>query len=159
MPWNMIDVVVYDPSVRELCTERYPNHTKGCPNYGKKPSCPPQAPLFMDICDSSRPIFVIWNRFDFGAHVARMKAKHPEWSERQLACCLYWQGTARKVLAGEIEEFKRTYPTYQVTRCPEAMGINVTATMKKYLAISLEWPPVNHAYQVAVGFIWKKDEE
>lgn len=108
MPWNMVDVV-YEPSVRELCPKRYPNHAKGCPNYGKKASCPPRAPLFVDIYDPSHMTFVIWNQFDFGAHVARMKAKHPEWSERQLACCLYWQGTARKVLAIEIEGFKATY--------------------------------------------------
>lgn len=157
MPWSMIPVV-FEPTVRKLCPQRYPNHTKGCPNYGKKDGCPPKAPLFVEVCDMEQPTFVIWTRFEFGAHVARMKKKHSEWSDLQLKCCLYWQGTARKVLKGEIEEFKRMYPTYQVTRCPEGMGLNITETMKK-AGIELEWPPEKYTYQVAVGFVWTKGDE
>jgi hypothetical protein len=82
-----------------------------------------------------------------------MQTRHPDWSDRQLACCLYWQGTARKALNRVIERFKRQARlAYEVTRCPEAMGVNVTATMKG-LGILLEWPPKNYAYQVAVGFV------
>lgn len=151
MPWTL-GAVVHDPAVRKLCPKRYPGHPKGCPNYGKRRTCPPHAPLFMDIQDIEWPTFVIWNRFDFGAHVWRMRVKHPKWSERQLACCLYWQGTARKKLNEEIEKFKRSHANYTVTRCPEAMGVNVTETMK-HLGIVLEWPPERYAYQVAIGFV------
>lgn len=112
----------------------------------------------MKICDFARPFAIIWNRFDFGAHVARMKEKHPGWSERQLACCLYWQGTARKTLGVEIAEFEREYPSYEVTCCPEGLGVNVTATMKS-LGIELEWLPEQYAYQVAVGFVRKPKDK
>jgi hypothetical protein len=36
------------------------------------------------------------------------------------------------------------------TMCPEAMGVNVTATMKE-IGIQLEWPPKRWAHQVAMG--------
>jgi len=38
---------------------------------------------------------------------------------------------------------------------PEAMGVNVTETMKR-VGIELEWPPVNVAYQIALAGIFKK---
>jgi len=80
-----------------------------------------------------------------------MRTKHPEWSERQLACCLYWQGTARKQLAERIKEFLKGQDEHLVVlRCPEATGVNVTATMKT-LGIELERPPVIMAYQVALA--------
>lgn len=151
MPWDFV-ALVHDPEVRKLCPRRYPGHPKGCPNYGKKAGCPPQAPLLLDINEPSWRTAVIWNRFEFGEHVERMRSKHPDWSERQLECCLYWQGTARKALKEQIKHFKRSYPFYEITRCPEAMGVDVTATMKR-AGIKLEWPPERYAYQVAVGFV------
>ena len=150
--------VVHNPSVRKLCPRKYPGHPRGCPNYGKRAACPPRAPLLMDIQDIGSPTVIIWNRYEFGEHVARMKAKHPKWSDRQLACCLYWQGTARKALGETIEGFKSIYTAYTVTRCPEAMGVDITATMAK-LGIELEWPPERYTYQVAVGFVWIKETE
>jgi hypothetical protein len=92
---------------------------------------------------------VIWNKFPFGEHVARMRERHPDWSERQLACCLYWQGTARKQLEAEIEKFRRVRCT-SVFRIPEAHGVNVTATMER-VGVYLEWPPKRWAYQVAIA--------
>lgn len=150
MPYTNV-MPVMDPEVRKLCPKRYPGHPKGCPNYGKKPGCPPQAPLLGDLLDLGRPIWCVWNAFDFGAHVERMKAKHPEWSARQLACCLYWQGAARKQLQEGIDYLlARVPPTANlVVKCPEACGVNVMATMKK-LGVELEWPPKTVAYQVAL---------
>ncbi len=156
MGWRFCDVVIR-PEVRSLCARRYPGHPHGCPNHGKRATCPPQAPLFADICDPGYPTALIWNRFEFGAHVERMRRKHPEWSKRQLACCLYWQGGARKALEERIRTFATRYPTWTVTRCPEAMGVDVTASMAR-IGIALEWPPESCTYQVAVAFMAKGAE-
>jgi len=155
---------VIDYSVRGLCVRPYPNHPKGCPNFDKRGTCPPDAPTIGQILDLQRPVYLVYNRFDFGAHVEKMRAKHPDWSQRQLENCLYWQGTARKRLKKKIyvarlkifEVLSRpaVIPPAQgfrleVLTVPEACGVNVTATMQK-IGIQLEWPPVEYAYQVAL---------
>lgn len=38
---------------------------------------------------------------------------------------------------------------WKTTYCPEAMGVNVTATMKN-LGVTLEWPPQKVVYKVAI---------
>jgi len=141
-------VPVLEPSIRGLCVRPYPGHKKGCPNFGKREYCPPQAPLLPLVFDLHRPVIAVWNRFDLAAHVGRLQVKHPEWSWRQLVCCLYWQGTARRALEGEI---KVALPqgNIGVLRCPEACGVNVTATMAS-IGVVLEWPPKTVTYQVAL---------
>jgi hypothetical protein len=151
MPWKAVTLAV-DPSVRDLCARRYPGHPRGCPNHGKKPGCPPRAPLVGDVIRLDRPTWVVWNRFDLTAHVDRLRGKHPGWSWRQLSCCLYWQGGARKALHAEVLRLLRLlrgrWPV-EVIRCPEAQGVNVTETMRR-AGVELEWPPRTTTYQVAV---------
>ncbi|MHB9005128.1 MAG: hypothetical protein ACYC6C_13935, partial [Coriobacteriia bacterium] len=85
-----------------------------------------------------------------------MRAKHPDWTERQLLNCLYWQGTARKHLKREIAAFHEhmmfTAPGLRcvVLTTPEACGVNVTETMRA-AGIELEWPARTLAYQVAIA--------
>jgi hypothetical protein len=100
----------------------YPLHPKGCPNFGKKAGCPPAAPQLPAAFDLTRPCFAIFNVFDFAGHIAKMRAAHPDWSERQLTCCLYWQGTARKALEAEIAAFLGEHPGMEVNRCPRRSG-------------------------------------
>ena len=149
MPFAQLPSTVLDATVRGICRRPYPNHPKGCPNFGKRAACPPEAPKFADRFDVSE-VWAIWNVFDFGAHCSRMRDRHPEWSQRQVECCLYWQGTARKQLEGEIEWFVWLHPGLTVTRCPEAMGVNITGTLRQ-LDIELEWPPQTRALQVALA--------
>jgi predicted metal-binding protein len=145
---------VIDPRVRRLCIEPYPGHIKGCPNFGKKKGCPPQASMYQDLYDLSKPVYAIVNVYDFKAHVDRMRTAHPDWSDRQLGCCLYWQGTARKQLMLMINDFLRDHKGYSVETCPEAMGLNVTQTLRN-AGFELEWPPVNIACQVALAGVKK----
>ena len=141
---------VVDPSVRELCPRPYPGHRKGCPNYGQRSSCPPKARLIGDVLNLDATVYCAWNVFPLGRHVARMREKHPDWSERQLECCLYWQGTARKHLNERIVRFlDEQNDRLVVLRCPEACGVNVTATMA-LLGVVLEWSPKRLAVQVAL---------
>jgi len=158
---------VVDYSVRGLCTSAYPNHPKGCPNHGKSDRCPPAAPRIEDFMDLGQSVYLIWNRYPFGEHVRRMRVKHPEWSQRQLECCLYWQGTARKQLKSHAAAFAldisdKGLDRLRMTGCPEGMGVNMTATAAQ-AGIALEWPPRRFAHQLALaGYILpettRKDE-
>lgn len=149
MNWIKVQPVI-DYSVRRLCVAEYPGHPKGCPNYGKKKGCPPNVPVFDKIYDLSQPVYAIYNRFDIGTHMARMRAKHPDWSERQVRCCLYWQNGARIENDKHIALFLQSHLDYETETCPEAMGVDVTATMERS-AIILEWPPRVFAYQIALA--------
>jgi hypothetical protein len=156
---NQVKIIIpviptIDYTVRGLCTRPYPGHKKGCPNYGIKNGCPPKADYFDKVYDLSKPVFAIINKFDFAGHVNRMIELHPEWSRRQLECCLYWQPKARKQLLQHIKYFLHNHPEYHVEACPEAMGVNVTETMKR-AGIVLEWPPQVMSCQVALAGVKK----
>jgi len=148
MKSEVIPIISYD--FRSMCFKPYPNHPTGCPNFGKRSSCPPCVPVFEEVFDVAKPLYVIWTTFPIGTHIAKMKALHPNWSERQLTCCLYWQGSARKNLKREIFKFQTSHPSLFITTCPEAMGVNVTATMAS-IGEKLEWPPLIMTYQVAIA--------
>ncbi len=149
MPFAEVKLTV-DYDVKQLCQCKYPNHPHGCPNYGKRKTCPPHAPYVGQFFDLKKPVYVIWSIFDYKAHVARMEVLHPEWTDRQKQCCLYWQPKARKVLEWEIEYFKTQHPDLFVSRTPEAMGVNVTGTMMS-IGHMLQWPPRTKTYQVAIA--------
>jgi len=140
---------VIDYPVRGLCVLPYGgDHPRGCPNFGKCDMCPPCAPKF-DVVYHSTKCFAVVNEFDLAAHREKMRAAHPAWSERQLVNCLYWQGTARKKLRELVRAFLLEHPDYRAEETPEAMGVNVTATLRA-VGIELEWPPVQIVRQVAL---------
>jgi predicted metal-binding protein len=155
MSWKVVDLII-ESKVRDLCYKAYPNHKRGCPNYGKKRGCPPNVPIITEVIDLEQTVWVVWNVFDFSSHCERMEQAHPDWSRRQIECCLYWQGTARKHLRETLEEFMDKHGQHiplAIISCPEAMGVNVTKTMRQ-IGQELEWPPVTKTYQVAVaGFL------
>ena len=142
-------------SPRSFCAREYPGHKKGCPNYGKYSLCPPNAPMFDQIFDMTKDIYLIYYQYDIKSHLQKMKAKHPHWTDRQLRNVLYWQGTAKKYHRGEIKKFLEIYGHlgYEVAT-PEALGVDVTATLAK-VGIILEWPPMNYSYRVAFAGIPK----
>lgn len=126
-------------SPRSICIKKYKNHKKGCPNYGKKPDCPPDAPMFDQVFDITKPIYAIYSTYNLNAHVEKMRVKHPQWTETQLLNVLYWQGTARKYLKDNIALFNELFRSkgYYSTTSPEAMGVDVTLTLKN-VGIDLE---------------------
>jgi len=158
--WFKEDVrlVMLDREPGELCRLPYPNHPKGCPNYGKKDLCPPRCPKLEAAFRMDQPFHLVWMRFDIGSHARRMKALHPEWSERQCYCCLYWQGTVRSRLRDLEDCFLNTlyddgyygHPECVATQCAEAMGVNLTETMKLNCDIELEWPPKETVYKISL---------
>ena len=147
---------IIDYNMRKICMRKYPNHPKGCPNFGKKAGCPPTLPRIEDLIlmGIRQPIYAIFNRFDFKGHCDKMRKLHPQWSQRQIECCLYWQGTARKSLREKVENFLTKHPHYDIVECPEGAGVNLTETMRN-AGIILEWPPVNYTYQVVLAGIMK----
>jgi len=154
-------IPIINPDIQTLCLRPYANHKKGCPNYNYKEGCPPNAQMFDSVCDIKKPIFAICEAFDFRGHVKRMKEKHPKWSQRQLECCLYWQGGVRKRLKIRMEVFHGAMMglngrDYFLTDVPEAMGVNVTETMRR-VGIELEWPPVDVAYKIAMAGVRRKE--
>ena len=148
MTYN-IEMINVDPVFQSMCKRPYHNHPRGCPNYNHKAGCPPQQKLFFEVFDSD--FYLIFNEFDLRNHVKRLKRKHPKWTERQLYCCLHWQGGTRKSLTKLINDFRSACPKHIVTLCPEGMGVDVTALMIDNAGIKLEWPPKYKAYQVAIA--------
>ena len=154
----------YGKKYQNLCRAPYHNHPKGCPNYGKRPDCPPCARVDK-IFDLSKPMYVIYTEYPVGEFAERMRVNHPEWAHtpRQWYNCIRWQGTARKQHKIDIRSFKwamRKNPDLHVDSNPEALGVNVTKLMTQ-LGINLEWnyhedhDPERKTYRVSIAGILK----
>ena len=167
MPWSKVPPMLLDCPPGDLCQRAYQGHRRGCPNYRKRPTCPPRAERWTPDSIALYEWYAVWVVFEFGAHVERMRVAHPDWSQRQLECCLYWQGTARKRLRRAVDEFLRLelavspHPDQvkEITAyyIPEAHGCDVTATMAT-LGVSLEWPPQTTTHHVAMVRVLKGGE-
>lgn len=135
-------------STRSKCICRYPDHKKGCPNYGIKEGCPPSCQMFDEVFDLKKDVYAVYVKFDLQEHVNKMKKLHPKWSEKQARCVLYWQGSVYKKLKQEIAMCLKILKGYGHTLVPEAMGVNVQLTMKK-IGIILDFPPKENVYKIA----------
>lgn len=146
------------PSPRGACVKCYRNHRRGCPNYGKRKDCPPSVPMFDQVFDVSKPVYAIYSIFDLAEHVERMRARRPDWTEPQLLNSWFWQPTANRLLNKRITEFISIYRNagYYATTGPEAMGIDVTETMRN-AGIELEWPVRKQVYKIAFAGILLDD--
>ncbi len=156
MPWTLIkDVAMLTMPPEELCGRRYEGHPHGCPNLGKKPGCPPHALTLGQVIDLSKPVFAVWVVFDLEKHVERMRGLHPNWSKRQLECCLYWQPGQRAKLLDEINVWRQCHAftgyaeSAVALPCPESTGVDVTQTMER-IGVHLQWPPVSVIHLVAI---------
>ena len=129
LPFGIIEIgkIITNKNTGDWCKFPYPNHPKGCPNYGRE-GCPPKAPFIADVMDLRKPIYIAFSEFNLFAHVEKMRAKFPNWSERQLKCVLYWQGTSRKYMKQRATIAKSMTGANLVLTCPEAHGVNVYAT-------------------------------
>jgi len=101
--------------------------------------------LFDDIIE--RPFTFVGIRFNLLSWVTHLRRKHPNWSERQLRCCLYWQGKVRKRLR---EECKKTQNDGQIILYnPEANGVDVFKTCET-IGIELERNPKEFVWKIAI---------
>jgi predicted metal-binding protein len=144
--------LVDDPG--RLCILPYPDHPKGCPNFGRSESCPPHTLKLGDKYDLTKPNYFIVKPFDLAAQKTRMKNLHPEWSEKQCACCLFWQNGVRSKLKSECQRFVnekenfnfKDYFDYRLIH--EAMGLDVFKTAVEH-GIPIERNPQNMVYKIA----------
>jgi len=157
---TIIDVtgkLVINPKTREWCKMRYLSYKKGCPMYGKRPSCPPQAPMVQDFIDLEQPHIFIYVTFDLMKHALDMLIKHPTWSKRQCRNCRYWQNGVTSQLQKEVRIYINKGALLNSERMvytvrPEAMGVNVLQTARN-VGIPIETKPTKTVYKIAlVGF-------
>ena len=147
--WSSLKI---QPAARDWCRLPYPGHPRGCPNYGKKAGCPPDAPLLGDFFDPARPVCFAVAKFDLAAHAKRLIDAHPGFTERQARCCLYWQNTVRKALREAVAGYMSRTGYTQATTVPEAMGLNVLRTLN-LLGVPVKRFPKQYVYKVAMlGF-------
>lgn len=125
--------LVIDYRARDWCRLPYYNHPYGCPNYGVNSGCPPLVARIEEYFDLSKSCWLAIVDFDLSSHKKRMKELHNNWSENQLKCVLYWQGTVKKELKDLCEDFifDNIGENIIYTLCPEAMGLHVFSTMRK----------------------------
>ena len=118
-------------SPRSMCIRAYHNHPKGCPNFGKKDGCPPNIPMFDQVYDVNKPVYLIINEFNLLEHTNNMKKIHPDWSNYQLYNSRYWQGkiisTNKKVSYAWVNQ----HPNLVLTNWVENMGVDLVKTLKQ----------------------------
>jgi len=139
--------IVLTPETREWCKLPYPNHPDGCPNYGKKADCPPNAPWFTDVVKP--PYTLVGVRFNLQNHIRKMRKKHPNWTHRQLKCLLYWQNKVRSQLRKKCEKVATKIEDAIIVYNGEAMGINYFATCKN-IGLILERNPRKYVWKIAI---------
>lgn len=139
----------------ELCALPYPRHKRGCPNINRV-NCPPNAERLEEKYDLAKPYVLCYVKFSLKKQKEKMQRLHPEWSDRRCGCLLYWQPGIIKRLRLKCVDFvypKNTNPLfyksyYKYELIPEAMGLNVFATMNS-CGIKLEKNPQEYVYKVA----------
>ena len=112
------------------CKLPYPGHPKGCPMYGTRDKCPPEAPYITEIMDITKDMYIVFSEFNLENHVEKMRKRHSDWTERQLRNCLYWQGTSRKQLRERVKQAIKLLGTTTHTVMPHASGIQVYRTCR-----------------------------
>lgn len=138
------------------CNLSYLGHPKGCPNFGKKKTCPPFSKSFEDLL--TPPFFLVADFLNLEAHAKRMKILHPNWTDRQARCLLYWQGSLRKKVRQEAEGFLKSQKGFFLLETPEASGVDVFNTCKK-LDIFLERNPKKLVWKVMIIGKRKESED
>lgn len=147
-PYYQIEKIIIDYRARDWCKLPYPDHPFGCPNYGVRNTCPPNAPLIENYFDLSQPLWFTIVAFDLSEHILKMKQKHPHWSDRQAKCVLYWQGSVNKELRLATTHFAKNNGL-AYTLCPEAMGVQVIKTAK-LVGIPIKPRPIDYVFKIAL---------
>ena len=133
------------------CKLSYLDHPNGCPMYNKNQDCPPNAPLLHEFINFNKDYWLFIAKFNLKKQINKMKQKHSEWSDKKCGCSRYWQGTIHKRLRYSISHMPEFFDLIYTTK-PEAMGLNVFATLRK-MNIQIKKNPDEYIYKVAlVGY-------
>lgn len=128
--------LVHAPRVRDWCKLPYPNHPHGCPNYGQNKhrlidGCPPYSCYVTEKFDVDRPLYIVFSEFDLQAYVYRKKLQHPNRTDKQVRCVLYWQGISKAQLRRRFDYAVSILKTDAFAFAPESLGVNVYVTCLK----------------------------
>ena len=141
--------IFFTNKTHKWCILPYPGHPKGCPNYNKNQLCPPSIMNFTGELDKFKFFYLVYAKFDLYNYKKEMLKIHPNWSERQATCVLYWQSSVKKHLKEYIKNIyvKNNKKSIYILSCGsgfqddtflqedvysmEAVGINVFKTLKK----------------------------
>jgi predicted metal-binding protein len=140
---------VCDPTMTAHCLDKYPNHSKGCPNWDQKEGCPPNIRYFPNVYSTN--VYIAAVRFNFAEYLTYRRESHPDWTDRALKNPLYWQGHVRHELNELLFDYLSDHPEIdgEIVFNPEAMGVNLFETCAK-AGIHLEKTPTNFVYKVAL---------
>ena len=143
------DVVCEARGFTRWCTMPYPRHPNGCPNFGKRPDCPPNIPYFLDIYNPS--VYIASLDFDFEPYLGTKRQIHPDWSDPALRNSRHWQNHLRAELRRHVDMAlnKPELLGYVAVYNPEGMCVNVHRTCEN-VGLQLEWPPQQHMYRIAL---------
>ena len=151
-------IIPFEKKIQSLCKIPFYGHPHGCPNYGKKESCPPNQPLIDRVLDLSHEVYVIYTKFRVGEFAERMRIMHPEWEHqpRQLYNPRRWQPIIRKEHRLEVNRFLTEHPGLTYTTYSEAHGVNLSLLMHQIgIELKWEWPPEhnenNEVYLISLG--------
>ncbi len=167
--WKEIkeDTIIHYPEIKDLCYRSYPNHSKGCPNIDKCYHL--NIPNFEILLEYGKfnHFYLVYAKFDFKKYKELRKSEHPNWTENQVKCVLYWQNSVKKQLIDYINVInfinKKAYilgcgsgmkfkklPNYQKrVASMEHVCINVFSTMKLN-GIKLEIIPKKIIYLICL---------
>ncbi len=138
-------------SPRSMCIRPYKGHPKGCPNFGKLPTCPPNIPCnYHEMFDISE-VYAIATVFNKEAYFAQRRANRPDLPEGQITNLRNWQPITLKDNDNAVAEFFRNHQElreFVATRLLECMSVNVVKTMEEQ-GINLEFPTKEIAYRIS----------
>lgn len=149
--FNVSDEVLVSMKPRGFnawCRLPYPKHPQGCPNFGIKEKCPPNAPYFLDVFEDK--VLVAFVKFDFENYLKLRESAHPDWNDRELRNPRHFQGHLDSVLRESISLLDQNIVAGRIpVFSPEAMSVNLHLTCRA-AGIELEWPPKKSMYRVAL---------
>lgn len=155
------DTIIWYSEIEDLCYRSYPRHPKGCPNIDKCEWL--NIPTFGTILEYGRytHFYLIYAKFDFKQYKKLREKEHPNWTENQIKCVLYWQKSVIRLLKNYLNNLnlKDSY----VLGCGSGFDvlhqkrvgsmenscINVFSTMKLN-GIKMEVKPENVIYLVCL---------
>jgi len=134
-----------DYKVRDYCRLPYPGHPEGCPHFGKREECPPQAPLIEHFIDLSKPHYLIIVKLNCDHAIEREKPHNPS-KERYW---LDWELHAESVLEKHVQKFQKNHLGTVFTLHPSAVGVDVFKTAQN-MGIPLEPAPQKTFHKIAL---------
>ncbi len=119
-------------SPRGWCIKPYRGHPKGCINHGNKEGCPPNVPMFYDVFDKSKSIYLGINDYDMVKHIKNAINDHPEWNIYQASNIRHYQPYMEAINKSALKEWIKDYPDLVVTNWIESMGVDLVKTLKNH---------------------------